>query len=104
LLPKGLKGVLISRRKEGEVLRIGDEVEIRVIDVRKKKVILGVLAPRDVKITSTKLSEAELANTMAAANSVDLSEFLHEPPVAGERVLFLLESGESADKKSGEAE
>jgi carbon storage regulator len=100
--------VLISRRKEGETLRIGDEIEIRIIDVRKKKVILGVLAPREVKITSTKLSDAELANTMAAANSVDLADLLPQGAVEGECVLFLLESSEaapeSADKKSGESE
>jgi carbon storage regulator len=100
--------VLISRRKEGEALRIGDEIEIRVIDVRKRKVILGVLAPRHVRITSTKLTDAELANTMAAANLNDLADLLHQPPLEGERVLFLLESAETdsenADKKSGGSE
>ena len=90
------------------MLRIGDDVEIRVIDVRKKKVILGVLAPRHVRITSTKLSDAELANTMAAANSIDLTDLLQQALVEGERVCFLLESAEAApanaDKKSGESE
>jgi carbon storage regulator CsrA len=96
--------VLISRRREGEGLLIGDGVEIRVISVRRKKVILGILAPREVKITPTKLSDAELANTIAAANSVSLSDLLLQPPGEGEHVLFLLQSAETADKKFGKPE
>jgi carbon storage regulator len=83
--------VLISRRKEGETVLIGDEIELRIVSVRKKKVILGIIAPRDVKIVATKLSAAEMANTMAAANSVNLDQFLHAPSGEAEAVLFLLE-------------
>jgi carbon storage regulator len=80
--------MLISRRKEGESVVIGEDIEIRIIDVRKKKVILGIIAPRDMRIAAAKLSEAELANTMAAANSIELADLL---PVQQEPVLFLLE-------------
>lgn len=82
--------MLISRRKEGETVFIGDDIEIRVISLRKKKVILGIIAPRDVRIAATKLNDAELANTMAAANSIELADLLHAPR-DGEEVLFLLE-------------
>jgi carbon storage regulator CsrA len=103
--------VLISRRREGEALRVGDGVEIRIVSVRKKKVILGIIAPRDVKITAAKLNDAEIANTLAAANSASLPEFLHAPGIEGERVVFLLDSvtqaeiePATADKKSGKPE
>lgn len=83
--------MLISRRKEGETLLIGDGIEIRIVSVRKKKVILGIIAPRNLRISSAKLNEAEMENTMAAANSLDLTDLL-SAPAEEEPVLFLLES------------
>jgi carbon storage regulator len=77
--------MLISRRKEGETVLIGDDIEIRIISLRKKKVILGIIAPRDVRIAATRLNDAEMANTMAAANSIEL------PHNENEEVVFLLD-------------
>lgn len=95
--------MLISRRKEGETVLIGDEIEIRIISLRKKKIVLGIIAPRDVRIAATKLSEAEMANTMAAANSIELSDFLEARREDGEQVVFLLESTvRTSDEVSGE--
>jgi carbon storage regulator len=96
--------VLISRRKVGETLLIGDEIELRIISVRKKRVILGIIAPRDIRIAAMKLSDAEMANTMAAANSIDIDQFFHAPSGEEEQVLFLLEESktpEMADKDYG---
>jgi carbon storage regulator len=96
--------VLISRRKVGETLLIGEEIELRIISVRKKRVILGIIAPRDVRIAAMKLSDAEMANTMAAANSIDIDQFLHAPAGEEEQVLFLLEAAkkpEMTDKNYG---
>ena len=90
--------MLISRRKEGEALAIGNDVEIRIISVRKKKVILGIIAPRDVRITATKLSEAEMANTIAAANPIGLDDLLHAPRQKGEQVVFLLGNEDTDDR------
>jgi carbon storage regulator len=84
--------MLISRRKEGETVLIGDDIEIRIISLRKKKVILGIIAPRDVKIVAAKLDEAEMANTMAAANSIEL------PRNENEQVVFLLGSPNDDDR------
>lgn len=96
--------MLISRRKEGEALLIGDSIEIRIVGVRKKKVVLGIIAPRDVLISTAKLTAAELENTMAAAHSADLAEFLRRP-AGQEDVLFLLESSRrTTDKSYGESE
>lgn len=90
--------MLISRRKEGEALLIGDQIELRIVSVRKKKVILGIIAPRDLRITTLKLSDAEMANTMAAANSIDIDQFLHPPSGEEEQVLFVLEASKE-DRK-----
>jgi carbon storage regulator len=88
--------MLISRRKEGETVLIGDDIEIRVVSVRKKKVILGIIAPRDVRIVATRMNEAELENTLAAAHSLEL------PNDKQEEVVFLLErSTPLTDKTSG---
>jgi carbon storage regulator len=77
--------MLISKRKEGETLRIGDNIELRIVSVRKKKVIIGIIAPREVSITATKLTDVEMANTMAAANSIYIREFIHPAGGAGDR-------------------
>jgi carbon storage regulator len=42
--------MLILTRKVGEVIRIGDDVTIRVLEVRGSQVRLGVDAPADVRI------------------------------------------------------
>jgi carbon storage regulator len=99
--------VLISRRKEGDSLQIGDEVEIRIISVRRNKVTVGVVAPRDMKIVTRKLSEMEMANTRAAAHSVDIGQLLGSPLDPSEDIVFVLESDllkknpELADKRDG---
>jgi carbon storage regulator len=42
--------MLILTRKVGEVIRIGDTITIRVLEVRGSQVRLGVDAPPDVRI------------------------------------------------------
>jgi len=42
--------MLILTRKVGEVIRIGDAVTVRVLEVRGSQVRLGVEAPGDVRI------------------------------------------------------
>lgn len=37
-------------RKIGELVRIGDEITVRVLAVRNRQVSLGFVAPSDVKI------------------------------------------------------
>ena len=42
--------MLILTRKVGEMIRIGDAVTVRVLEVRGSQVRLGVDAPSDVRI------------------------------------------------------
>jgi carbon storage regulator len=95
--------MLISRRKEGETLFIGDEIEIRIVSIRKNKVIFGVVAPRDVKIAAGRLSPTAMANTLAAVHSVDLDRLLpHAVQANAEKPVLLLKTDrETSDKRDG---
>jgi carbon storage regulator len=42
--------MLILTRKVGEVLVIGDEIEVTVLGVRGQQVRLGIKAPKDVSV------------------------------------------------------
>ena len=42
--------MLILTRKVGEMIRIGDTVTVRVLEVRGSQVRLGIEAPSDVRI------------------------------------------------------
>jgi carbon storage regulator len=87
--------MLISRRREGETIQIGDSIEIRIVTIRRNKVVIGIIAPRDVKIATGKLTDEALANTMAAINSSNVSHFFplpagQAPGAELERVISLL--------------
>jgi carbon storage regulator len=43
--------MLVVRRRVGEVIRIGDQVELRLLSVGKTSVRLGIEAPRSIAIT-----------------------------------------------------
>ena len=42
--------MLILTRKLGEIIRVGDTVTVRVLEVRGNQVRLGIEAPGDVRI------------------------------------------------------
>ncbi len=42
--------MLTLTRKVGETIRIGNEIQIVVKEIRKNQVRIGIVAPRDVKI------------------------------------------------------
>ncbi len=61
--------MLILTRKEGESLRLGDDITVTVVSVKGGHVRIGVTAPRDVavhreeiyqKISDEEASEGEL--------------------------------------------
>jgi carbon storage regulator len=53
--------VLVVRRRAGELIRIGQDVELRLLSIGKNSVRLGIEAPRSVTITvrQTETEEAE---------------------------------------------
>lgn len=59
--------MLIIGRRAGESIWIGDEIEIKVVDVSPSRVSLGMDAPRQLRIRRGEVREAEAANRAAAA-------------------------------------
>jgi carbon storage regulator len=65
--------MLILTRKIGEMIRIGDDVTVRVLAVRGGQVSLGFTAPNDVRI----FREEVLRDDAAAAAAESAREPMH---------------------------
>jgi len=50
--------MLVVRRRAGELIRIGDDVELKLLSIGKTSVRLGIEAPRSVSI-NMRLPSAE---------------------------------------------
>ena len=48
--------MLVFRRQQGESFRVGDNVEVRILQVGRSHVKIGVIAPREIEIYRTELS------------------------------------------------
>jgi carbon storage regulator len=42
--------VLILRRRVDQAIKIGDDIEIRIVSIGEEQVRLGITAPRDVPV------------------------------------------------------
>jgi len=47
--------MLVLTRKQGESILIGEEIEIKIIEVSKNEVKIGIQAPKDVKVIRKEL-------------------------------------------------
>lgn len=47
--------MLVLARKLNETIRIGDQIEVMVVDIQNGVVKLGINAPRDVQVTRKEL-------------------------------------------------
>ena len=60
--------MLVLSRKKDEVVVIGDNIEITIVEIKGDTVKLGISAPRDIKIYRGELLEAiRKANIEAAS-------------------------------------
>lgn len=59
--------MLVLSRKPGEALRVGDDVEITIVEVKGDMVRIGIEAPRDVQVWRKELWEAIVAENKRAA-------------------------------------
>ncbi len=50
--------MLVLSRQRDEVIMIGDDVEIRIVDIRGDKVRIGITAPTDVPVHRREVYEA----------------------------------------------
>ena len=49
--------MLVFRRQIGESFFVGDNVEVRILEVRRGQVKVGIVAPREIDIRRTELSK-----------------------------------------------
>lgn len=65
--------MLVLTRKKGETIRIGDQIEVKVISVDGDQVKLGIVAPKSVKVHRSEVFEAiQQQNKEAMATSVNV--------------------------------
>jgi carbon storage regulator len=93
--------VLTLTRSVGETIRIGDDIEIHVVEVRGGTVRLGFKAPREVTIhreeVYRQIAEANLLAAKVTADSLGaLAAFAPQPAEPAEQ------PGDQADQPSDE--
>ncbi len=62
--------MLIFSRKTGEKIRIGDDIEITVLEIRKGSVKIGIKAPKGLPIHREEVYQKILQENLSAANSI----------------------------------
>jgi carbon storage regulator len=60
--------VLVISRQVDEIIKIGDDIEIVIVDIRGDKVRLGVRAPKDLAVHRKEVYEAIRRENLASAN------------------------------------
>ncbi|WP_175073645.1 carbon storage regulator CsrA [Terribacillus sp. AE2B 122] len=69
--------MLVLTRKVGESLKIGDNIELKILSMDGEQIKLGINAPREIGIHRKEVYLAiEQENSAAAETSVDLLNFL----------------------------
>ena len=61
--------MLTLTRKVGESIRIGDDIQIVVKEIRKNQVRIGIVAPRDVKIFREEVYQNIVSENRASAQA-----------------------------------
>lgn len=62
------EGWLVLTRQRDEIIKIGDEIEVRVMDVRGDKCRLGIRAPRHIPVHRLEVYNATQREDRAARN------------------------------------
>lgn len=75
--------MLVLSRRPGEALRIGEDVEVTVVEVKGEMVRLGIQAPRDIQVWRRELWEAIVAENIAAAGDAVVPKIPVIKPKAG---------------------
>jgi carbon storage regulator len=63
--------MLIIRRREGESILLGEEVEVEILECGQGQVKLGIRAPREIVVLRKEIRAAEEENRAAAEGMVE---------------------------------
>jgi len=82
--------MLVIRRRPGEAIRIGEDVEIEIIECGPKRVKLGIRAPKEVPVWRAETKAAREQNIAAAgwAGTGALPSLAHRPGWPGAPGIF----------------
>lgn len=59
--------MLVLSRERDEVIMIGDDIEVCVVDIRGGKIRLGITAPKEIPVHRKEVYEAKKREAAAAA-------------------------------------
>src|SRR4051812_26960023 len=97
--------MLTLTRSVGETIRIGDDIEVHVVEVRGGTVRLGFKAPREVAIhreeVYRQIAEANLLAAQVTADSLGALAAFAPSPTAAESVADEAAAGEKATGDEG---
>ena len=58
--------MLIVRRRRGEAITIGDDIEIEILDISPTQVKVGIRAPKEVSVMRKEILTTRAANVAAS--------------------------------------
>lgn len=61
--------MLVLTRRTGQSLRIGEGIEVQVVRVEGDRVVLGIVAPREVRVVRAELAAEVSAEVQSAAGA-----------------------------------
>ena len=71
--------MLVLTRKENESIMIGDDIEVKVLDLKESQVKIGIVAPRSVAVHRREVYlaiQAENAQAASAPHLKDISQLI----------------------------
>ena len=63
--------MLIIARRVGETIYLGDDVEIRIMDLSPSRVKIGIVAPKQLSILRGEMKQAEEQNRAASQSTTE---------------------------------
>jgi carbon storage regulator len=60
--------MLVLTRRQGEVITIGDAIEVTVLDIREDQIRIGIKAPKEIPVHRKEIYEAIKAENIRAAS------------------------------------
>lgn len=69
--------MLVLNRKPGESIILGDNIEIRILDIQDGKIKIGIDAPRDISILRKEVyDEVRAENQRSIESQIDILKLL----------------------------